>query len=423
MEIVDRLARERRARLAAERLLEQKSRELFAANEKLALHARSLSDQIVEQRLVVRSALSEAETLKGQNSRFMTDLEHAHTAAVVAERRLWDSINTIRDGFAVFNADQKLIAANRAYLGAFDGHPVALGISYAEILRLSGETGLIDIGARSVDEWCRDMLARWNDDPIEPLVVQFANGAWVRLVDHRSRDGDMVSLALNITEQMRIWAGIEAIPDGFVLFDREDRLMTCNQRYRDLYPESTAAMVPGASYESILRYGLEHGAYADATGVEDAWIAERMARRKNKSDVFEQEMADGRWLRVIEHETPDGGRVGLRVDITAAKQQQAALETARLAAEAANRAKSAFLANMSHEIRTPLNGILGFAELLADTPLNFEQSDFVQTLKSCGESLLVLINDILDFSKLEAGKLMLETRPFDLRQVIHEVVS
>ena len=48
----------------------------------------------------------------------------------------------------------------------------------------------------------------------------------------------MVSLSLNITEQMRIWAAIEAIPDGFVLFDREDRLLTCNQRYRDLYPEA-----------------------------------------------------------------------------------------------------------------------------------------------------------------------------------------
>ena len=86
MEFAERLAKERRARLAAERLLEQKSRELFAANEKLAMHARSLSDQIVEQRQVVKSALTEAEVLKGQQSRFVEDLDRAHTAAVMAER-------------------------------------------------------------------------------------------------------------------------------------------------------------------------------------------------------------------------------------------------------------------------------------------------------------------------------------------------
>ena len=78
----------------------------------------------------------------------------------------------------------------------------------------------------------------------------------MRIVDQRARDGDMVSLAINITEQMRIWAAIEAIPDGFVLFDREERLLTCNQRYRDTYPASAPAMVPGARFEDILRHGL-----------------------------------------------------------------------------------------------------------------------------------------------------------------------
>ncbi len=146
MELAERLAKERRGRLAAERLLEQKQRELFAANEKLALHARSLSDQIVEQRQVVKSALSEAEVLKGQNLRFVTDLDLAHTAAVMAERRLWDSIDTIRDGFAVFDSAGKLVVANRAYMAVFDGRGVAPGIPYAQILQIAATSGLIDIG-------------------------------------------------------------------------------------------------------------------------------------------------------------------------------------------------------------------------------------------------------------------------------------
>jgi PAS domain-containing protein len=178
MDLSDRLAKERRGRLAAERLLEQKSRELFAANEKLAIHARSLSDQIVEQRQVVRSALSEAEVLKGQNSRFLGDLDRAHTAAVMAERRLWESVNTIRDGFAVFDADLKLVTANHAFLAQFDGHPVAPGIAYADILRIVAASGVVDLGARNADTFVADMLARIDVDPIEPITLKLRNGTW-----------------------------------------------------------------------------------------------------------------------------------------------------------------------------------------------------------------------------------------------------
>jgi len=421
MEFAERLAKERRARLAAERLLEHKSRELFAAHEKLSLHARSLSDQIVEQRQVVKSALTEAETLKGQQSRFIDDLDRAHTVAVMAERRLWDSINTIQDGFAVFDSGLKLIAANTAYLAAFENQPIAPGMPYANILELAAGAGLIDIGNAVPADWIAGMLARWDAYPIEPLTVQFRNGTWMRLVDQRARDGDMVSLALNITEEMRIWAGIEAIPDGFVLFDKEERLLTCNQRYRDTYPASAPAMVPGAKFEDILRYGLAHGQHADAKGREAEWLSERMAQHRNPGAAVEQQLADGRWISALDQVTPDGGRVGLRVDITHQKEQKAALEAARLQAEAANRAKSAFLANISHEIRTPMNGVVGMAELLCDTTLSEEQRLFAETIRSSGEALLVIINDILDYSKIEAERLTLHPEPFDLERTIHEI--
>jgi len=421
MDIAERLAKERRARLAAERLLEQKSRELFAANEKLALHARSLSDQIVEQRQVTRSALSEAEVLKGQNSQFVDDLERAHTAAVMAERRLWDSVNTIRDGFAVYDTNLCMVAANRAYLAVFDGLGVGPGMKYADVLRVAAEAQIVVLGDIPQEVWLADMVGRLQSDPVPARVVQLQNGIWARLVDRRARDGDMVSLALNITDQMRIWAALEAIPDGFVLYDREDRLLTCNQRYRDIYAIAAPAMVPGARFEDILRYGLDRGQHANAKGREEAWLAERMAQHRNPSGTQEQQLSDGRWIRAYDHPTPDGGHVGLRVDITPQKEQHVALLAAREAAEAANRAKSAFLANMSHEIRTPMNGVVGMAELLCDTNLSEEQRLFAETIRSSGEALLVIINDILDYSKIEAQRLTLHPVPFDLERTIHEV--
>jgi signal transduction histidine kinase/DNA-binding response OmpR family regulator len=359
--------------------------------------------------------------LKGQNIRFLTDLEKAHTAAVMAERRLWDSIETIQDGFAVFDQNQKLVAANRAYVTAFKDHLVAPGIAYETILRIVAESGNADLNGHDPEAWIARMLARWDTDIIEPMDLRLTNGNWVRLVDRRAQDGDMVTLVLDITEQMRIWAAIEAIPDGFVLFDREERLLTCNQRYKDIYPESAAAIVPGARFEDILRYGLEHGQHADAVGREEEWLAERLAHHRTLDGVHEQQLRDGRWVRAHDHPMPDGGRVGLRVDVTEAREQQAALEAARLAAEAASRAKSAFLANMSHEIRTPMNGVVGMAELLCDTALNEEQRLFADTIRSSGEALLVIINDILDYSKIEAERLTLRPEPFDLERTIHEV--
>jgi signal transduction histidine kinase/CheY-like chemotaxis protein len=197
MTLANKLAEERCARLAAERLLEQKQAELHAANRKLGKHALALSEEINETRAVVK-------TVQDENARVKSDLTVAQSKVEIAERRLWHSINTIQDGFAVFDLDNTMIAANSAWLSAFDGlELIQPGVSYVEILQVATEEGLVDTGDLSPAAWREKMLDRWQSPAPEPMVIRLWNDEYIKLIDQRGVGGDVVCLALRITDSVR----------------------------------------------------------------------------------------------------------------------------------------------------------------------------------------------------------------------------
>ncbi|MCC5955275.1 MAG: PAS-domain containing protein [Natronohydrobacter sp.] len=361
--------------------------------------------------------------------------ERAETEADRARARLTAAIDALQDGFVLFDAEDRVILSNERYrdLHAPIRDLIRPGASFEEILRAGMACQLFPEAMGSEEDWLAANLAKPPPEGHE-LEVGFADGRWIRIVERPTPEGGRVGLRIDITHQVesrkraeiaeaesrhareRLAAAIEALQDGFVLFDASDRLVLCNERYRATYPELAGIMQPGVTFEEILREGLALGVVADAIGREEDWLEDRLRQHRDCEGVIEQHLAQGQVLRIYESRTPEGGYVGLRVDVTE-------LHHARARAEAASQAKSEFLSNMSHEIRTPLNGVLGMADLLAETPLDPMQRDMLQTIRESGWSLLALLNDILDLARVESGKLTLEARVFDLGALLDRVES
>ncbi|WP_374434320.1 ATP-binding protein [Inhella sp.] len=252
-----------------------------------------------------------------------------------------------------------------------------------------------------------------------PLVTARDRKIWVRVVGEVEFQGGRpahlhgtlqdVSARREAQEQVRrsaeqLRAAIDAVDQAFALYDPQDRLVFCNERYRQLLPQGPELFEPGTPYRSLLTELAERGLVPAASGQEEAWVERRLAERRAGAVNELLHLSDGRVLRVIDRRMSDGHVVGFRLDITE-------LVQASERAQAAATAKSQFLANMSHEIRTPLHAVLGMLALLGRSGLNARQSDYLGQADSAARALLALLNDTLDFAKIEAGKMGLDPQP------------
>jgi diguanylate cyclase (GGDEF)-like protein/PAS domain S-box-containing protein len=189
-----------------------------------------------------------------------------------------------------------------------------LGPSFSDV---TSSLGIWDIAVAPAGGWISSLPNPWPIRIVALLlaaVLSLLARQTLRLGEVHKRDAQRLTTAIN------------TMPDGFVLYDEDDRLVVCNEQYKDIYRKSAAAMTPGRSFKSILEYGLSNGQYAEAEGREQEWLEERLEQHTRDEAFVEQELEDGRWLRIIERATPDGSRAGLRVDITEIKNSEKKLE-------------------------------------------------------------------------------------------------
>ncbi|WP_432738667.1 response regulator [Maridesulfovibrio sp. FT414] len=237
-------------------------------------------------------------------------------------------------------------------------------------------------------------------------------------VEERTSELQTSQLALKESEE-RLRVLYEAAPVGIFQSRPEGQYLYANKRLARMYgygsPEELVSSV--SSIASTIYADPEEREWVQVQLREQGRLIGYETRRRRKDgSVF--------WasLSIQSCVDPETGRTthydGFIMDITVRKEAEEKLRLALEAAEGANRAKSIFLANMSHEIRTPLNGIIGLAEIMLGSPLNSSQERFMRQLKSTSYSLLSVLNDILDFSKIEANRLVIESGPVHIRELV-----
>ena len=244
------------------------------------------------------------------------------------------------EGIALFDSDDQLVNFNddfRDIMLPSLGDVLTVGATFETLVREGAKHGLYSILDTDLESFVAIRLKDHQNLPSH-REHQLGDGKWVRFSEQKAHAGGTILSLLDITDikeselkaihlQEQIIEVLGSLSEAFALFDPEDRLVLFNERYRELNEGISEQIIPGISFEEIIRAGIKHNHHPNAKGRIEEYVAERIAQHCNPPEPWEQKFEDGRWLRIAEYKTPSGAIAGLHSDITVQKRAEEALRT------------------------------------------------------------------------------------------------
>lgn len=433
----------------------------------------ALEDKVRERTRRLETALHDLERTNQQLSESKQQTETAQT-------RLMEAIESISEGFALYDRDDRLVLCNSRFIEFWSGgrtirEVVRPGVPFSEISRWTVENGIVATIDGDPEAWLCDRLYR-HSNPTDPMVVRLTNGRWLQIHERPTQDGGIVGIYTDITEvkldeqrrreqelaekSVLLQSTLDHLMQGVSVFDKHCRLVAWNDRFLELLDLPEWLVRPGATYTDYVRYRSARGDYPEDSAQDVALRAEQVRRALPMK--CEQLLHNGTVVEVRSDPMPGGGFVTTYTDVTerklAARQLreaneglerrvrertaelttvnaklrleiferakiEEALRQAKAEAEEANLSKTRFLAAASHDLLQPLNAARLFVTALAERSLPEKESGFVAQIDRALDCVEGLLGTLLDISKFDAGVITAEKSEFVIGELLHQLAE
>ncbi len=403
----------------------------------------------------VRDRTAELETALSELASSNAALALARDEADTARKRLSDAIDSINEGFAIFDADDRLVLANQTYVSLWPeaADIIKPGVPFADIAQTLAARR-VPLGALAApDAWARDRIARHHVAD-GGQAIALADGRWIQVNERRTDDGGIVGVYTDITDLKTaeardrareqatraavLQATLDAMPHGVCLFDAQKKLMAWNGpllAMLELAGNGPPAADHIASHDALLAWCRQAVPPAVDQGCLD-WL-----EAGSSETTLLVRLADGRSIEVHRQPMPAGGMVLRLEDVTQAQaaaaamarrksdlealvaQRTAELERARNQAISANSSKTRFLAAASHDLLQPLNAARLFVSALAGRRMADANRELVGQTASALDSIEGLLEALLEISRLDAGAIQPDIRAAPLADLFNALTA